>query len=304
MDKPITNPTKSNPKNELTYKVETPSELLPFLLAKMDKTPRGKVKSLLTHRCVYVDGVVTTKHNHPLAAGQTVSITRTTGAIGTNERPTLPILYEDTELIVIDKPAGLLSVSTGKEDERTAYSMLYDYMRGKSADGRVFVVHRLDKDTSGVLIFAKNEQIKTTLQDSWDTCVSERGYMAVVEGALDEKDGTITSFLAENSAHIVYVSDKGVSAVTDYKVVGENSGYSLLDIRLRTGRKNQIRVQLQQKGHPVAGDKRYGASSNPLGRLALHSHRLVLTHPVTGKEMAFEAPVPPGFRRVAKGKAK
>jgi 23S rRNA pseudouridine1911/1915/1917 synthase len=200
---------------------------------------------------------------------------------------------------VFNKPEGLLSVATerGRDKQTTAYSILTEYVKRRGAGNRIFVVHRLDRDTSGVLLAAKTEKMKLALQDDWARLVKTRGYTALVEGKLSEKAGTLRSRLLENSAHVVYESadGEGQEAVTEYRVLRESAAYSLLDIRLHTGRKNQIRVQFSGLGHPVAGDKKYGAKTNPLGRLALHAHLLELEHPFMGKLLSFAAEVPAGF---------
>ncbi len=279
------------------YTVEESCALLDFLLRSVKGLSRNSVKSLLTRGQVLVDGRAVTRHDHPLAPGQTVKITRA----GAAETP--PIIYEDAELVVIDKSAGLLAVATDAEKQKTAYRMLTDHVR-ESGGGRIFVVHRLDRDTSGVLLFAKNERIKRALQDDWNSIVTERGYTAVVEGRPDEKRGVMRSWLRETKTHLVYCSatpGDGLEAVTRYEVTAWGPAYSLLDIRLETGRKNQIRAQLRELGHPVAGDKKYGAATDPAKRLCLHAHTLALTHPFTGEELRFEAPTPGSFAALVRG---
>jgi 23S rRNA pseudouridine1911/1915/1917 synthase len=207
----------------------------------------------------------------------------------------LPIIHEDNDIIVIDKPAGLLSVSTDRESENTAFRCMNDYMRAKR--GRVWIVHRLDRDTSGIMLFAKSERVKLALQENWEN--SKRGYVAVVEGRVKIPARRITSWLNQTKALVVYSSDSadsskrgGKLAITDYRVLKTSAKYSLLELNLITGRKNQIRVHMKDIGHPIAGDKKYGAVTNPLGRLGLHASALTVTHPATGKEMTFESPVP------------
>lgn len=282
------------------YPISQPGELLEFLLTAVKNASRNNVKSLLKWGAVLVNGKPVSQFNHPLKAGDVVRVNRP-GA----EAPECPlrVIYEDEELLVVNKPAGLLSVANDKERERTAYSMLTDYMRRKDPHNRLFVVHRLDKDTSGVFLIAKNEQLKHDLQDAWDELVTQRGYFAVVEGQLSKPQGTVRSWLKENSIHLMYSSQKegdGQEAITDYQVVRESGEFSLVDIRLQTGRKNQIRVHMKDLGHCVAGDKKYGASTNPLGRLGLHAHRLELRHPATGKLMCFDAPLPRAFSELIK----
>lgn len=209
----------------------------------------------------------------------------------------LSVLYEDHDIVVVDKRSGLLTVANAKDKENTAYYLLGDYLRkgNPKAKNRVYVVHRLDKDTSGVLIFAKSDKVRCLLQDQWPNC--SKTYMAVVCGHLREKQGLIESYLAENSIYKMYSvkdSAKGKLARTGYKVLKESATYSLVEVALLSGRKNQIRVHFAEKGNPVAGDKKYGQKDKSVKRLALHSSSLNMQHPVTGEEMTFESKVP-GF---------
>lgn len=207
----------------------------------------------------------------------------------------LSILYEDRDILVVDKTSGLLTISTDKVREKTAYYLLTDYVRrgNQKSKDRIFIVHRLDRDTSGVIIFAKNENAKRFLQDEWQGF--EKKYYAVVQGTPSEKEGLITSYLAENAAHRMYsVADpeKGKLAKTGYKVLKKSGKYSLLEIDLLTGRKNQIRVHFSEKGHPVAGDKKYGIKEKGVKRLTLHAASLTILHPHTKEKMTFKAEVP------------
>lgn len=215
----------------------------------------------------------------------------------------LSILYEDLDILVVDKVSGLLTISTEKVKENTAYYHLNEYVRKgiQKSKNRIFIVHRLDKDTSGVLVFAKNENAKRYLQEEWQRF--KKTYYAVVNGILPEKEGIITSYLAENSIHRMYsVVDpaKGMLAKTAYKVVRESKLYSLLEIDLLTGRKNQIRVHFSEKGFPVVGDKKYGHKEKWIKRLALHAVSITIFHPTTKKEMTFSAKVPAYFDALMK----
>ena len=210
------------------------------------------------------------------------------------------ILYEDNELLVINKPAGLLSVATEAQRTATAWRQVTDYLQIRNKRARAHVVHRLDRDTSGVLLFAKNERLKLALQERWNDLVSCRGYQAVVAGCPSREEDTIRTWLLENRAHVVYSAPKskgGKEAVTRYRVVESRKGFTLLEVEIDTGRKNQIRVHMAEMGCPVVGDRKYGDGSDPLHRLGLHAGKLALTHPVTGKELAFTAPMPREFRR-------
>ncbi len=255
---------------------------------------------MLTHRQVRVDGRVVTRHDHLLLTGQTVSITPSSG-MKQDHLLGLEILFEDADLLVIYKPGGLLSMANESEREKTAYHMLTEYLRQQNTNQRVFIVHRLDKETSGVMVFAKSQLVQQALQNAWKDIVVERAYSAVVEGRISPPVGTIRSWLKESRTQTMYVSLKpgdGQLAVTHYQVVRANRHFSLLNVRLETGRKNQIRVHMQSIGHPVVGDRRYGAHNSPIGRLALHARVLALRHPVNGQVLRFETPVPTPFLRV------
>jgi tRNA pseudouridine32 synthase/23S rRNA pseudouridine746 synthase/23S rRNA pseudouridine1911/1915/1917 synthase len=213
----------------------------------------------------------------------------------------LSILYEDTDIIVVDKIDGLLTVGTDTERQKTAYFLLTDYVKkgNERSKKRIFIVHRLDRDTSGILVFAKNENAKRYLQDNWQDF--NKIYYAVVHGTLQEKEGIITSYLTENSIHRMYsVSDpkKGKLSKTGYKVIKEANNFSMLEINLFTGRKNQIRVHLAEKGHPVLGDKIYGNSNKGIKRLMLHAASLSILHPYTKKELHFSTDIPAYFKTV------
>lgn len=218
------------------------------------------------------------------------------------------ILYEDPELLVVNKPAGQLTIATDALRQETAYRQATDYIRIRNKKARLYIVHRLDRDTSGVLLFAKNEAFKLALQERWNEIVSVRGYQAIVLGKPEAEEGTLRSYLLENKAHVVYSAPErkgGKLAVTHYRFLRERKGYSLLDLRIDTGRKNQIRVQLADLGHPVAGDKKYGGgkAGDPVHRLGLHAGQLTLTHPKTGRELSFTAPIPKEFERLFPNKA-
>ena len=219
------------------------------------------------------------------------------------------IVYEDEHLIVADKRHAVLTMSTGREGEVTAYSLLTGYVRRQAAragrktapgEPRIFIVHRLDRDTSGLIIFAKDEQTQARLQDGWNENILERKYVAVVEGTPQEKSGTCTSWLNENPKSLKMTSSPvdngGKKAVTHYNTISSAGGYSLVEFELETGRKNQIRIHASEMGCPVAGDKKYGARSNPLGRLALHAQSIAFRHPWTRKMMRFDTGIPRIFK--------
>lgn len=287
-------------KRQTKFLVSEPAELMKFLLEKMNNKGRNNIKSLLTHRQVMVDEQVVTQYNHPLRVGQEVSVNWSL-VRDEDKGKGLKIIYEDSEIIVIDKPAGLLSIASDKEKTYTAYRQLTDYVRKDNPKNRIFIVHRLDRDTSGVMLFAKNEGIKHSLQDAWKDIVVDRGYVAVVSGRVKKKEGTIKSWLKETKTRLMYSSSTpgdGLEAITHYKVLEACSQYSLLEIRLETGRKNQIRVHMKDIGHSIIGDKKYGSTANPIGRLGLHAHILAFKHPVSGELMRYETEVPKKFSRL------
>ncbi|WP_163538848.1 RluA family pseudouridine synthase [Gracilibacillus sp. YIM 98692] len=290
------NKQRQNPNME-QYKVEKSEELLSFLLDTMSNRSRNSVKSILTRGQVFVNNKEVTKHNFRLEPGYTVTIQKNKAAkAATFEK--MKILYEDDSIIVIEKDSGLLSVATEKEKSLTAYKQLMSYVRKINAKNRVFVVHRLDRDTSGVMLFAKSEKVKQTLQSGWKDMVKERSYVALVEGTVKKHEGTITSWLKENETFKMYSSQKpndGKKAITHYKVIKANNNLSLLSVYLETGRKNQIRVHMADLGHPVVGDKKYGSKFNPIGRLGLHAIVLAFNHPVTGEFLRFKSDIPSVF---------
>lgn len=280
-------------KQDRILTVESETTLLPFLLEHVKGISRNSVKNLLTRRQVLVQGRPVTRHDHPLTPGTKVELL----APG-SKAPPFPILYEDDDLLVVDKPAGLLTVATEKEKNKTAYRMASDYLKGRGQ--KVFIVHRLDKDTSGVLIFAKSENVKRAWQDNWDVLVQRRAYLALVEGVPKVPEGMIRSYLKETQTHLVYsVEHPGPGAkeaITSYRLLARKGELSLLEVELATGRKNQIRVHMKELGCPVTGDKKYGAKLDSLGRLGLHACEVRAVDPFTKKLMTFTAPAPKGFR--------
>ncbi len=293
---------KSRQEKQTRLLVSNPDELMKFLIVNIPAQTRNNIKSLLTHRQVLVDGQVVTQYNYPLKTGQEVVINW--ALVRDDEQPKgQKIIFEDSELIVIDKPAGLLSMASDVEKKYTAYHQLTDYVRCSNPENRIFIVHRLDRDTSGVMLFAKNEEVKHLLQDAWKELVVDRAYVAVVQGKVEKKEGTIKSWLLETKTKMMYSSTKpgdGLEAITHYKVLQSTAKYSLLEIRLETGRKNQIRVHMKDIGHSIVGDKKYGSTTNPIGRLGLHAHILAFHHPITNELMRFETEVPKKFSRLFK----
>lgn len=291
-----------HPEGTRVFEARDKTDLLPFLLVCFGGKSRNYVKALLRRGQVLVNGTRVIQFNAPLMPGARVEV-----LLSAPSRITLPfpLIYEDEDFIVIDKPAGVLSISTDTEKECTAYHILTDYVRGRNPGSRLFVVHRLDRETSGLLLFVKNEALKRTLQENWLRLAALRGYLAVVEGRVDEPNGTVKSWLKQTKTLLVYSSFRegdGKEAVTNYQPIHSGVAYSLLNLSLQTGRKNQIRVHMKDIGHPVAGDRKYGAKTDPMKRLGLHAHLLTLHHPLTGREMKFESAMPQVFSSLLQDK--
>ncbi|WEG12313.1 RluA family pseudouridine synthase [Pullulanibacillus sp. KACC 23026] len=294
-------PSKSNSVAE-RFEVKETSELLEFLLQVIGNRGRNTVKSILARGQVSINGKKTTQYNEPLKSGDVVEVNLAKKG-DSKKLEGVTILYEDEDILVVDKKEGLLTIASDKEKQLTAYRQLTDYVQTFDPKQRIFIIHRLDRDTSGVLMFAKSQEIQQKLQNDWKNSVSERTYIALVEGQIKKKTGTITSWLKETRTHLMYSSNKpngGQKAVTHYAVLKASDKFSLLQVNLETGRKNQIRVHMQDIGHPVVGDKKYGGRGNPIGRLGLHAHILSFKHPQTGKIMRFESPVPKRFNQLFK----
>jgi len=287
---------------EIALKVTAPSELLQFLIEKFPEKSRTAIKSLLAHKQITVDDMVTTKFDHPLKKGQMVFLNKKR----TDEKPRfrgLRIVHEDADIIVIDKASGMLSMASETEKQKTAYSILSEYVKRFNPKNLIFIVHRLDRDTSGLMMFAKSKRVQEVLQTDWNNAIIERSYIAVVEGCVETPEGTVTSWLRENKAMVMYSSqtpDDGQKAITHYKVLKSNKLFSMLDVKLETGRKNQIRVHMKDLGFPVTGDKKYGGKLNPIGQMGLHARVLAFKHPVTGKALRFDTPVPGKFLKLFK----
>jgi 23S rRNA pseudouridine1911/1915/1917 synthase len=279
-------------------------ELMPYLTKSFPDKSRTAIKSLLTHKQVLVNQKSVSLHNYKLKPGDEVSIFK--GKAPQEEDLTgIKILFEDNYFIVIEKAAGLLSISTSGEKEKTAYHMLSKYVKMKDPKSRVFVLHRLDRETSGVMMFAKNQDVQATMQYNWREMVQERSYTAIVEGKVPKAEGTINTLLKESSAMKIHTTndpEEGQVAITHYKLIKQEKDYAIVDVSLETGRKNQIRVHMQELGTPVTGDKKYGAKTNPLKRLGLHARLLVFRHPVTKESMRFLSPPPKSFSKLLEQK--
>ena len=276
--------------------------LMEFLLSKMGGMSRSTVKSLLSHRQVSVNDKVTTQFDTPLRINDRVTINHSHGNVELSH-PKLRIIYEDSDLIIVEKKEGLLTVTTGTGLEITAFSILKNYVKKSSAANKIYTVHRLDRETSGVLLFSKNRDIQHFLRNNWHEVVTRRVYSAVVEGKVLKEKDQIVSWLTENEVSLKIKSasydNGGKQAITNYKRVKFTEDYSLLEIELETGRKNQIRVHMESIGHPIVGDRKYGSTVN-IGRLALHARILEFYHPVTGELVHFESPVPKELFKLVK----
>ena len=256
------------------------------------------IKNYIKNGMVKVNDNVITNSSYQLNSGDKIEISYSKKIIPNFN---LDILYEDDYLIAINKPCGLLSISNEKEKEITAYRMVSDYVKANNKNKYIFVLHRLDQDTSGVLVFAKNEKIRDRMQDNWNTIVKKRGYIAIVDGKLSGSD-TIHTYLLENRQQFVYSSKnkQGKEAITHYSVIKNNNNYSLVQVFIDTGRRNQIRVHLSEKGFPIVGDKKYKCKSNPIKRLCLHANILEFIHPVTKKLVHIESDIPNDFNKIIK----
>lgn len=284
------------------FTVESPSGLLDFLFTAMPDRKKTAVKSLLKYGQVMAGGEVVRQFDHPLTPGMTVSVNFSRPFVVFYNRR-LKLVYEDDDIIVVNKGYGILSMGNDKIKDGTAYSILREYIKTKDPRNKLFIVHRLDQHTSGLMVFAKSMEAKEALQHNWNNMVLRRQYVCVVEGKVVPPAGEVRGLLAENSQHMVYVTDDpkiGKPALTRYETLKAANGYTLLSVELETGRKNQIRVHMKEIGHPIAGDRKYGAKSSPINRLALHAMTLRFVHPITKKLMDFSTPVPNSFQSMVK----
>lgn len=287
----------------ITFQIKEEDTLLNFLLAQLGDRSRTTVKSYLSHRQISVNNCITSQFDLLLKQGDTVVVNF--GRVAeTFRHPKLKVVFEDDYLIVVEKGYGLLSISTDKQDKVTAYNILSDYVKRSDESNKVFVLHRLDRETSGLMVFSKDQRVKYRMQSNWDEVVVERKYYAVVEGLVPENEGLISTYLTENKALKVFATTRehGKIANTAFKVLSRKDPHTLMELELETGRKNQIRCHMEYINHSIIGDKKYGARTNPLGRVALHAGKLSFIHPVTGKRMDFSTPMPNRFLDLFYGK--
>ena len=293
---------RKNLKSLLTFKVTAETQLITFIMEKMHGISRNRAKALITNRVVLVDNIITT---HPLAAlvpGQVVQLDRSKHKMSFHSN-SLDIVFEDPYLLVIDKRPGVLSMSNNTRQE-TVQTVLNRYLEKGGGRNTSHLVHRLDRDTSGLMIYAKDIQTQQSFVDGWQYLVTDRRYLALVEGSFEQKEGKVESWLTEDKRFITHsspVNNGGKFAVTKYRVLQEGGGYSLVECELMTGRKNQIRVHMATLGHPVVGDAKYGSKIDPMRRLGLHAYMLCFKHPVNGKMLRFETPLPACFENCLNG---
>ena len=293
----------SQPDRIVTWDVPETTTLLAFVEKRLADHSKTKVKSMLKHNQIAVNSMPTSQFDTPLEDGDQVSV-NFTKSFRVFSSPRIKLVYEDNDILVINKGYGVLSMGTDNIKEGTAYSIMREYVKYSDPRAKVFIVHRLDRDTSGLMMLAKTMEAKDTMQHNWNNMVLNRKYVAVVEGVIPDDEGVVKSYLAETAQFEVYSTQdptKGQLAITRYKVLKRSSGYTLVELELDTGRKNQIRVHMKDLGHPIVGDRKYGASSSPIRRLALHARTLRFVHPITRKEMNFELPVPTRFAGLVKG---
>ena len=293
----------SQPDRIVTWDVPETTTLLAFVEKRLADHSKTKVKSMLKHNQFAVNSMPTSQFDTPLEDGDKVSV-NFTKSFRVFSSPRIKLVYEDNDILVINKGYGVMSMGTDNIKEGTAYSIMREYVKYSDPRAKVFIVHRLDRDTSGLMMLAKTMEAKDTMQHNWNNMVLNRKYVAVVEGVIPDDEGVVKSYLAETAQFEVYSTQdptKGQLAITRYKVLKRSSGYTLVELELDTGRKNQIRVHMKDLGHPIVGDRKYGASSSPIRRLALHARTLRFVHPITRKEMNFELPVPTRFAGLVKG---
>lgn len=276
--------------------VQESDSVLALLTRLAPDSSKTTLRSWIKEGRVTVDDEVVTRGDFPVAKGQELVVQNKKSYV----EHKLQILYEDDHLVAIEKPSGILSVATDFEKEETAHSLIKKHYSGR----KVQVVHRIDQDTSGVMLFSLSDKGYSGLKALFEAHDIERSYCAIVEGQMAESQGTWQSYLREDANYVVHASQnptKGVIAITHYQVVGIAPHYTRLLLKLETGRKNQIRVHCQEHGHPIVGDKKYGATTDPIKRLCLHAASLAFIHPVTGKQLSLNSPIPKSFSRLVSG---
>lgn len=291
-----------NPNEYEHYMVEKPAPLLEWLMENVKGPSKTKVKQTLQGRGIKVNGKTITQFDYALKPGMKVSVSKTKKNQEVFKSRYLKIVYEDRYLIVVEKNIGILSMAAG-HSTLNVKTVLDDYFHKTRQNCQAHVVHRLDRDTSGLMIYAKDKQTELALEDDWHHNVYDRRYVALVSGEMEEDEGTVANWLKDNKAYITYSSytdNGGKYAVTHFHTLERTTAHSLVEFKLETGRKNQIRVHTADMGHPVCGDIKYGNGDDPCQRLCLHAYVLCFYHPVTHQSMEFETPIPAEFRRALK----
>ena len=281
------------------YIVQSEAQLLDWLIANLKPLSRNKVKDILQGRGIKVNGKIVTQFDYPLTAGQKISVSKSKKN-DTFKNRYVNLVYEDPYLVVIEKKPGILSMAAGHKSLNVK-SVLDDYFRRTRQRCTAHVVHRLDRDTSGLMVYAKDMQTEQILEHEWHNIVYDRRYVAVVSGEMEDDEGTIANWLKDNKAYVTFsspVDNGGKYAVTHFHVLDRTTEHSLVEYKLETGRKNQIRVHSADMGHPVCGDVKYGNGDDPIHRLCLHAYMLCFYHPVTRARMEFQTPIPSQFRKL------
>lgn len=290
-------PGKAAKKKDLKFTVKENTTLMEFLMISFPGKSRTGIKSLLGGELILVDDKLNTQFNHPLKPGQIMTV------LAEKVKPERPlvgikIIHEDELMIVVNKHSGLLTNSSTKERIKTAYAMINSHVQKENATIRVFIVNKLDRDTSGIIIFAKNEKVQKFLIEEFEKAIAEQTYLALVEGEVRKEKDTLTSYMRQSKALIVHSSQNetyGDKAITNFEVLKRRRGTTLLKVNVETKVKNQIRVHMQEMKHPIVGDKKYGAKTNALGRLGLHLKTVQITNPVTKKKVTFDTEIPNKF---------
>ncbi len=294
-------------KNRQTFlNVKEDAELLTFLLDQMQGKSKSALKSQLSKGLITVGGKVVKQFNEPLKAGQKVVLNTHLEAKPVSDSK-VQIIFEDQDVIVVFKKAGYLSIASNKEKVKTTYNFLNNHVKKEKESNKIFVIHRLDREVSGLMLFAKNQKAEAKLQVSWTENIDKQEYLAIVEGEMKKTKGKVKSFLKENKAMVMYSSpssNDAMEALTYFEVIKKNQEHSLVKINTTTARKNQIRVHMKDLGHPIVGDEKYESLTDPINRVALHASLLVFKHPKTGEMMEFKKDMPTKFTNLMRGKVK
>ena len=301
---------KSNTNTINRYKVHESTELLKFLFERVSDS-KNNIKTYLKNKQFLVNGIPVSQFNYPLVKDDIVEFTKIRYKQIENKTPQkessykLDIIYEDDTFIALNKPSGMLSIESDTEKLDTIYNHVSRYVSIKSKDKRVYLLHRIDKDTSGVIVFVKDELTRNILSKKWNELVKSREYIAIVDGIPEKKENTIKTYLKKNEVNNLMYSVKnpkdGKLSITNYKVIKSTDKYSLLDVDIETGRKNQIRVHMKEMGNPIIGDPKYGNDTNPINRLGLHAYKLEFYNPIDKKTYVFKAKVPKEFTKLFGG---